>query len=345
MKILTFYLTLFTGVMLFSLVSCSSKKETEENIKSVKVSIVTNASKIEKIDLPGKVKEADEAKLSFRVAGSIYKLNAKEGQYVKKGDVIAEIDPRDYIVQLAVAKAQYEQVSAEVARVEEMFKRNNISANDYEKAIAGVRMAKAQFDNATNQLNDVKLKAPFNGHIQELFFKNHETVAAGMPVLSMVDISSLEIEVFLSSSLYLRKDNIKSINYSMINNPDTIFPLEQIDITRKANSNSLYKMRLLAAGNKSSIAPGMTVNVKLLLEASSKATLLVPYPSVFEVSNKSFVWRYDSISKQVERVEVTIRTISNEGYAVVNGKLGVNDFVVSAGVHSLQDKQRVKIIK
>ncbi len=120
------------GIILLS--ACSEKADQKEKITLVKTTTVKAWVKDEPIPYPGKIKAAADVKLAFRVAGPIHRFTVEEGQFVRKGQVIAEIDPRDYELQLAATKAEYTQIKAEAERVIELHKRNSASTNDYDKA-------------------------------------------------------------------------------------------------------------------------------------------------------------------------------------------------------------------
>ena len=75
-------------------------------------------------------------KLAFRVAGPIRKIYVNEGQYVKKGQLLAELDPRDYQIQFNATQAEYTQVKGEADRIIELYRRGSVSVNEYDKAVA-----------------------------------------------------------------------------------------------------------------------------------------------------------------------------------------------------------------
>ena len=127
---------------------------------------------------PGKVYAASDISLSFRVAGPIIAVLPEEGAFVKKGQLLAEIDPRDYKIQLAATEAEYKQIKGEAERVMELYKRGSIAINDYEKAVYGLKQITAKYEAHKNALRDTRLLAPFDGYVQKRFYDAHETVAA-----------------------------------------------------------------------------------------------------------------------------------------------------------------------
>ena len=116
---------------------------------------------------PGKIKAASDVQLAFRVAGPILRFNAEVGEFVKKGEVLAEIDPRDYRLQYEATKAEYTQVTEESDRVIELYHRKSVPVNDYDKAVAAKQRIASLYHANLIALNDTKLKAPFDGYVQK----------------------------------------------------------------------------------------------------------------------------------------------------------------------------------
>ena len=74
------------------------------------------------LQYPGKVKAAEDASLSFRVSGTIRRIYVKEGARVRKGQLLADLDPTDYQIQLDATEAEYLQVKSEAERVMALYK-------------------------------------------------------------------------------------------------------------------------------------------------------------------------------------------------------------------------------
>ncbi len=86
--------------------------------------------------------------LSFRVGGPVSEFEVQNGQFFRKGETIAAIDDRDFLVKKERAEAIYLQAEAEYNRVEKLYRKDNVSAASYEKARAEYQKAKADYDSA-----------------------------------------------------------------------------------------------------------------------------------------------------------------------------------------------------
>jgi RND family efflux transporter MFP subunit len=332
----------------FILSGCSSGNEkTGGGAPLVKVAEVQQLNSTDTLSYPGKVVSADDINVAFRISGPVKKIFVHEGQFVKKGEVIAMMDPRDYEVQLSATRAEYEQVRAEAERVIELHKRNSVANKDYDKAVAGLHRIEAKLRAHQNALNDTKLKAPFTGYVQKIFFDEGEMVKAGMPVISLVSASKLQVEAFISTAGYLKKDCFETFLCKTGLYPDQTFSLSLAGITPKANLNQLYKMIFtLDMPDSVSLSPGMSVDVNIVCNRTTGQTMfIVPVESVFGTGSSSFVWIYDAGSGAVRKAAVKVSKIRNDGTALVSGGLTGGSRVVSAGVHTLEEGQKVRILK
>jgi len=92
------------AILIFT--SCTQQQKKKELPVFVKTTEIRKIESVLTKKYPARIKSASEVKLSFRVAGPILKVNIEEGDTVNKGDVIAQIDPRDYRIQLQATEAK-----------------------------------------------------------------------------------------------------------------------------------------------------------------------------------------------------------------------------------------------
>ena len=295
---------------------------------------------------PGKIKAASEVKLSFRVAGPIRAVLPEVGAFVKKGELIAEIDPRDYEIQLSATEAEYNQVKEEAGRVIELYKRGSVQANDYDKSVSGLKQITAKYNAHKNALADTRLTAPFDGYIQKKYYDSHETVAAGYPVVSMINSNYFDVDIDIPSSDFVRQGLFKSFSCTIDVFPGQVFPLELIEITRKANLNQLYRMRLrLKPVPGVDIAAGMSVNVTIEYNPNEEVLTVIPLSAMFEENGASAVWVYNPKTQSVTKRVIQLSRLLKTGELIVSEGLAAGEIVVSAGVHSLKEGMSVELLK
>lgn len=327
------------------LAGCKGNRQRNTEERSVKADTVKIYGHAGSVSFPGKVIASSDISVAFRVSGPIRKIYVDVGSAVRKGQLLAQIDPRDYEIQLAATEAEYNRIKNETERITELYEKGTVTPNDYDKAKYGLMQISSKLDAHRNALKDTKLLAPCDGYVQKRLFEPGETVSAGMPVISMISTGSGEVEINIPSSDYIRRDNFDTYYCSIDIYPGKIFPLDLIGITRKANMNQLYTMRLRLTGDdKSKPGPGMSVMVTIAYKNEDVTTVSVPLTSIFESDNKPMVWVYDSVSETVSARSVEITQILKDGTVVISSGLSQGEIVVSGGANSIKEGEKVKLL-
>jgi RND family efflux transporter MFP subunit len=155
--------------------------------------------------------EADEIRVGSRVGGRVMKVEAVEGQPVKAGDLLIELQPYDLLARKSESEAKLEQSKAQQQlaqitfdRIKPAFDRGAASHEEMDTAAAQLRAAKAAVDAADavikaldKQIEELKVFAPVNGMIEAVDLQPGDLVAANAPVLSLMDTSHLWVRAYL----------------------------------------------------------------------------------------------------------------------------------------------------
>jgi RND family efflux transporter MFP subunit len=342
-KILVIILSIISGISLIFLGACSNKKTSKEITPFVKTTNVIAHDNRQEIILPGKIKASLDVNLSFKVSGTIQKMFVNAGDHVRRGQILAEMDPKDYEIQLSATEAEYKQIKGEAERIMALYERGSVTKNDYEKAVYGLKQITAKYDAHKKALNDTRLYAPFDGYIQKRLFQPNETIAAGYPVFSMINDGKLEVEVNIASSDYMKRERFTDYNCTIDVLEGRVFPLELIAINQKANMNQLYTMRLAFKEQmkQASPTPGMTTMVSIFYQDESNKKVSIPLSAIFEKNTESYVWVFNPQNQQIKMQKVKIAEILLNGTAILSEGPEAGETIVSAGVHSLKEGEKV----
>lgn len=328
---------------IFVAISCVSPEQSAVSVRKVKCETLQPVeSSSTNRAYSGRVEAVADVNLSFRVAGVVDRVLAKEGDFVRKNQVVAELDSRDYELQLSATQAEYDAVKGEVDRVVELHGKQSVADNDYDKAVSGLKQITAKLDAHRNALEDTRLKAPFDGYVQHINFNRGEALSAGMPIMSFVSSSTPKITIDIPVSEYLRRDDLLSANATFKSYPDLNFVLKPIGVAHKANLNQLFESHFIIESQDGvTPTPGMLAMVTLRY-ADESAAMSIPMSAVVERDGKSYVWVVNGGVASLRSVEVG--RIMRSGRAVIEGGLGRDEMVITAGVSRLKEGDRVDVL-
>lgn len=342
----SWFVVMAMAAMCVALTSCGGKKaQTADDVRYVKTAQAQRMADAAELNYPGKTRSSEEVNVAFRVSGPIRRVLVNEGQYVRRGQLIAEMDPRDYEVQLAATQAEYEQVKADAERVIAMYQENSTTASNYDRARYGLKQITEKLANHRNQLADTRLYAPISGFIQSKIHAAGETVSAGMPVVSMFNDGDIEIEVYVPASDYARQSALISASCSFDVTPGVVYPLEVVRVSKEANASQLYAARLRIKGDydHKKITPGMSTLVYAAYHTTEMENgVLVPVTAILRKDDACSVFVLDAKAGIVHQRAVEVGRIDSEGNIQVLKGLQPEETVVCAGVRYLTDGQQVK---
>ena len=287
----------------------------------------------------GIVKENAETSLGFKTAGQIEQILVKEGDHVRKGQLLARLDAKDYQLGVNAAQIQYDQLKNEVERMRQLYEGKSLSGNDFEKAVSGLEQLGIQLQVNKNKLEYTRLYAPQDGIIQSVNFEQAEMVNAGTPVFTLLDLHQMEVEVSLPQSVYAQRDRFADIE--CVADGQT-YPLHLISIIPKADNNQLYATKFSLG--KARLTAGQNVDVSISMAATDVAdNLVLPLSCIFEDTGKTCVWTV-SADSVVHRQEISVSGTDAVGRAIITSGLTGKETIVRAGTDALRDGEKVRII-
>ena len=294
----------------------------------------------------GVVQESHNIRLGFKTAGQIKKIYVKEGDYVKKGQLIAQLDHTDYQLGVQALEIQYKQLEDEVKRTEALYRSKSISINDYEKAQAGLQQLKVQLQVNRNKLAYTRLYAPTEGYIQSVNFAPSEMVDAGTPVINLLDMHSMEVETELPAEVYQLRSRFQHITCELPSAKGKDIPMKILSITPKADGNQLYQLKLIFQKETDShLSAGMNISVHIHIAAtdSLRTSFTLPLHALIQSQEETYVWVMNADST-VNKRKVNCSEIDEKGRAVITAGLKGDEQIIKAGVNALQENEKVRVI-
>jgi RND family efflux transporter MFP subunit len=359
--------------------ACKQKVEVQEEIlRPVRYTIVASGTSISSSEFSGVTQSANQSNLSFRVSGNIIGLNAKEGQTVKKGQLLATLDAIDYKVQLEQSQANlkqaevsYQGVESQVAvalsnykRVESLYENNSVSLSEFEQAKNNYENAKAQLEAAQaqiaaaraaanaagNQVSYTYLNAPYDGIIQQVSVDLNERVMAGKTLMIINGEGKNEVAVGIPESFIneVNKEMAASVTFPALRNIE--LPGTVSEIGFDPNNASTYPVTISINREDGRIKPGMAARVKFSFDRAATGDMadhpVVPARAIGEDHIGHFVFlleEQDDGSALVARQDISIGELTEDGFEITEG-LDNGDLIATAGMKTLLDGMKVKLM-
>ncbi len=325
--------------------------EKEPVVRAVKVITAGGGSGDMSRSFPGQVEAADQVDLSFRVGGPLIEVPVIEGDFVKKGQTVARIDPRDYRIRLDAARAEVERTDADFRRYSALYEKDAVSKAQLDQALAARDVARAQAEDAEAALNDSTLRAPFSGRIAEAFVENFQDVRAKEPILSLVNVKQVEIVVDVPENLVaalrtVQLDSRFTARFDAAPGREFDATVSEVATQADPRTQSFRVTFTLPQPEGVNVLPGMTANVRRYAPPGEHVDIMVPAIAVFaDEAGSPHVWVVDRGAGTVERRSVRTGDLAETGSIVILDGLAQGEDVAISGVSRLRDGMTVRPVE
>jgi RND family efflux transporter MFP subunit len=347
-------------LVLVLVASCSRGKGTESLSEPIPIRIggVHHVADYQTIQVSGSAVSPNEpSSVSFLVSGKVYFVGPREGDYVKRGQRIAAIDPLDYRLGVAAAAAQLEQAKVGLRRAEEEYERmkflydsKSLAPNDYEKfkatldaARERVRQTAANDRLAQKHLSDATLVAPIDGYIDMRAIEPGETASPGKPVFRIARLDPVEINVGVpETDIHLvRIGQEASITFPALPNQSFQGTIRIINVTADPGTRT-YMTRIRVPNPGHVIRIGMVAEAKIVGDQKISMMTVPGAAIVRDDQGATMVFVYFPEQRRAYSKRVKIGAFRGTEVEIKEGLSG-NESIVTAGQDHLLDGMTVTI--
>lgn len=293
---------------------------------------------VQPLDLPvtvtisGALRAVDSAMVKARVAGELQNLSVREGDFVKAGQVLARIEPTEYLARLKQAQQQAESAKGQLDIARRNFENNrslvdqgfisktalDTSAGSLASAQANYQAAQAGADIASKALEDGILRAPIAGQISQRLAQPGERVAVDARIVEIVNGAKLELEAALNPADSLRVRPGQSAVLRIDGSTQTL-RARVARINPTANSSTRTVTAYLAVENQAGLRQGLFAQGELSTGNANKV-LAVPLDSVRTDKPQPYVQVLKDGKVEHMPVEITQRgQWQGKTYAAIQG--------------------------
>lgn len=303
---------------------------------------------------PAKVRSSQRVKLAFQVSGKLRSFPVKACDLVKRGQTLAEVDPRDFESNLKSATATYTKSKSDLLRYAKLTSKQAASMAEFEEKRKSYEVAEAAMRIAAKALEDTRLLAPFDGVIAGTSVDNFQDVQAKQEILSLQGVEEIELvvnipekDVIASPAMSLREQ------FDAMFKPTAVFPaldnkafplrLKEFETEADTAMQTFKAVLSMPAPQEFNILPGMSAMLRVVdvQGAGNGDAVLIPASAVAEDSSgRRHVWVVDDKMLAHKRL-VDSGPLRDERIAIKSG-LAKGDVVVVSGVSFLAEGMAVR---
>ena len=347
------------------LVSCG-KKESQATVEPVKVKEMiigedrlmsignsasadgtqTNSNASANFNYSGTVEEENGSALSFTTGGTIMQLRVKVGDRVRKGQLIASVDPTSIRNSYEMAHATKMQAEDAYKRLKQLHDKGSLPDIKWVEVQSQLQQATSAENIARKSLGDCHLYAPFSGVISEKYAEVGQNAAPGMPIVKLVTTNVLNVKISVPesevASIHIRQR--ARIQVQALDGKQYEGYVIEKGIIADPVSRS-YDVKIRVEGVDKALLPGMVSQVSLAKmttspSSDSGAAIVIP-ASLIQLAddNSRFVW-IDEGGKAVRR-SITLGEYQSNGVIITSG-LKQGDKLIVEGQQKVCSNTKVK---
>ncbi len=349
------------AILVISLTACAGekdKKQLSNDVVPVTVGKVQRVQERETISVSGTVNTPNSpVNVSFLVSGKVLLVGPREGDFVKKGQTLATIDPTDYQLGVSAAKAQTDQAQVALKRAEDEHRRmkmlydsKSLAPNDYEKFKAAFDLASQQYEQAAaseklsrKRLSDGTLCAPTSGYIARRLIEPGNTAAQGQPVFEIVQMDPVEVNVGVpETDIHLVRIGQKAeIAVPAIPGKSFDGTVRVINVSADPGTRT-YMARITVANPERLLRVGMVAEAIIRGDRTVSMVTLPGEAVVRDPQGATQVYVYYPAQKRVYTKRVEIGPTADKNVQIKSGLAG-DELIVLSGQTRLRNGSIVSV--
>jgi multidrug efflux system membrane fusion protein len=359
---------LTAGLLCLALAACSEPPVPAAVAEAPRPALIVTVGEApmgEALRLPGRVRAAKRAELSFDVPGFVDKFNLEEGRRVKAGEVVARLDDRIYRSRVDAARAEFERARNDLARYQRLWDSEQAVARaEVDDRRARLEAARTSLAAAERDLADTVIRAPFEGVVTRRRIEPFSNVQAKQPIAELQDLRALEVVVNVPERLVRRMrpqqgavaflEGDRAVEGAHAAESERAAPELGLELRSfAAEADALTQTYVVVLAVRSvpagvNLLPGMAVSVEPAPDAGetakvsgATAAISVPLAAVSAVAQgQPGVWVVKDDGRVARR---PIRTGAIVGGAIVVASgLAPGERIVAAGVGALREGMLVR---
>jgi len=348
-KILSYIIT-FCLIIIVILMLLRNKKEINAQIAFAEQKVEAYPVKVEEIkyrtldirlEVTGILSAAHELMLMAETQGRVQDIYKKEGEWVKKGEAIAQVNNVLMQAELMVTEANYEKAIKDLERAKALNDGGAITQQQLEGLQLNEKAAKAKYTTSKKRVADALIKAPISGYINKLFLKEGGMIGAGVPVCELVNIRSLKISVKVDEYEVVKINKGQEVTIEVPSLKGKQLKGRVVSIGAKADFALQYGIEILVAENPDERLKAGMVAQTIFSFTDEEAGAVIPRNALVGSMKDPKV--YVMHENKAVLKSISIDQVNGDQIKVLEG-ISEGEQLIVAGLFNLRDGVLVKVI-
>ncbi len=323
------------------LASCSKKEVMRApSVVNVKTMRVSPSSHVVGKSYMGKIEEQDGANVSFDVTGNVKRVYVEEGQFVKRGQVLAEVDGKNIRSAYEISAASLHQAEDAYRRLKDLYEKGTLPEIRMVEAETALASARASEAISRRRVEDIVLRAPFAGYVASNSIHEGASVMPGVSGFRLVKIDRVKVAISIPEKEIGRVRNGQKVILNVNALGDRRFDGTVVNrgVTADVISHA-YTVKAVVDNHSHQLLPGMVCKVRLENNTEGTYAIVVPQQAIQISGQDKYVWL--AKDGRSYRQNVLTGDILNDGVVIESG-LSAGDMVIIEGQNNVSEGSEIK---
>jgi membrane fusion protein, multidrug efflux system len=296
----------------------------------------------EDLQAVGALRSNESVMVRPEVAGRIASIGFRDGQPVKRGQVLIQLDAALNAAEVAQARAELDLARSNLKRTEDLARKNFVSGSAQETAASNVDVLAARLKLAEARLAKMRIEAPFDGVVGIRNVSVGDYVKDGADLINIEDIGQLKVDFRLPERVLSQIRAGQAVEVTADALPDRRYrgTVDAINPRIDVNGRSL-ELRARLSNSDGKLRPGMFARVRIIIGERASA-LLVPEEAIVPLGDDFYV--FTVVDGRAKRNRVRLGVRRDAQVELLEG-VRAGDRVVTAGIRVQRDGQPVRIVE
>lgn len=334
---------LAVSTVLLMCISCSEQApKTQSNEIAVRVIHVGSQCGTAATQYVGLVNSSVQADLSFQVAGQVESVHVTEGQAVRKGQLLAELECANLASSNEAAQASLRQAQDGYNRLKALYENGSLPEVKLVEIQTQLEQARSMANISAKNLKEAKLVAPFDGVVTAKSIEPGESVLPATSKFTLSKLSPLEVKVSIPENeiASVRIGDKCAVSVAAAQKEAIEGRIVEKNVIANRLSHT-YAVKIKFDEEPQHVMPGMVCSVNLYGAESGTALTLPAKVIQMDANGKHFVWRIENGAAR--RQQIAVGKLMPSGIEILSG-ISAGQQVISDGSHKVCEGTKVKAL-